>query len=80
MVTAVVLIKVETFKEKQVFSELQGIKEIKDAHQILGLYDIYLKIVCDTYEELSTIVLERIRNIPGVLDSRTLPEAKFTTM
>jgi len=80
LVTAVVLLKVETFKEKKVFSELQGIKEIKDSHQILGLYDIYLKIVCDTYEELSAIILDRIRNIPGVLDSRTLPEARFGTM
>ncbi len=80
MVTAVILIKVEPLKEKRVYQELQKIKGIKDLHQILGLYDIYLKLDCTTYEELSKIVLDQIRNIPGVVDTRTLPEAKFGTL
>ena len=80
MVTAVVLIKVEPLKEKRVFVELQKIKGIKDLHQILGMYDIYMKIVCNTYEELSKIVLDDIRNIHGVLDTRTLPEAQFGSL
>lgn len=80
LVTAVVLVKVETFKEKKVFSELQQIQEVKDLHQILGMYDIYIKLECDSYEDISMVVLEKIRNIPGVVDTRTLPEAKFATM
>jgi DNA-binding Lrp family transcriptional regulator len=80
LVTAVVLVKVETFKEKKVFSELQKIQEVKDLHQILGMYDIYIKLECGSYEDISMVVLEKIRNIPGVIDTRTLPEAKFATM
>ena len=80
MVTAVVLVKVEPLQEKRVFTELQKHKEIRDAHQILGMFDIYLKIDSDTYEELSKLVLDVIRNIPGVIDTRTLPEAKFDTL
>ncbi len=80
MVTAVVLVKVEPLKEKKVFSELDKHKEIKDAHQILGMYDIYLKIESETYEQLSQLVLDVIRNIPGVIDTRTLPEAQFTML
>jgi DNA-binding Lrp family transcriptional regulator len=80
LVTAVILIKVEPLKEKRVYRELQKIGGIADLHQILGLYDIYLKIECETYEELSKIVLDEIRNIPGVVDTRTLPEARFGTL
>jgi DNA-binding Lrp family transcriptional regulator len=80
LVTAVVLVKVEPFKERKVYEAIQNFKEIQDIHQILGMYDIYLKVVCDTYEELSTMVLEVIRSIPGVLDTRTLPEAQFGTL
>jgi len=80
LVTAVVLVKVDPLRERKVFAELQKRKEIKDAHQMLGMYDIYLKLSCETYEELSRIVLEVIRNIPGVIDTRTLPEARFGTI
>ncbi|MCK5548508.1 MAG: Lrp/AsnC ligand binding domain-containing protein [Thermoplasmata archaeon] len=80
MVAAVVLVKVEPNMERTVFQELKERPEVKDAHQILGLFDIYLKVSCRTYDEISNLVLNTIRNLPGVIDTRTLPEAQFNTL
>jgi DNA-binding Lrp family transcriptional regulator len=80
MITGVVLIKVERLKEKFAYDEIKNIKEVKDIHNLLGLFDIYIKIECKNHEELSKIVIGKIRSIDGVLETKTLPAVQYEVM
>lgn len=77
MSTGVVLVKVERLKEKFVYDEIKNIKEVKDIHNLLGLYDIYAKIECKDHEELSKIVIKKIQRIEGVVETKTLPAVEY---
>ena len=73
MATALVMIKTATGKEKEVFEKVKKISEVKEAELLLGLYDVYAKVVCRQSDQLVEIILTKIRSIPGVLGTKTLP-------
>ena len=74
MVVALVLIKTESGKEREVLAEIRKIPEVTDSHLLMGMYDISVKIEVDEQRKLSLVVREKIRVIPGILETKTLPE------
>ena len=77
MVTAFVMINVgvgwlrkvyprTTYKEK--LKELAGVKEV---YLIFGRYDLLVHLEAETIDEISRIVDDEIRNIPGVQATET---------
>lgn len=64
-------------KEHQVYNELLKIKEIVELHPLFGEYDLIAKIDAKDLDELGKIVVERVRSIDGVADTKTLTGTKF---
>jgi DNA-binding Lrp family transcriptional regulator len=44
---------------------------------LFGDYDLIVKLVADDLSSIATAVVESIRQIPGILDSKTLAGAEF---
>jgi len=73
--TAIVLIVAEPGRETEVFNELQTIPEVVEQMLLFGEYDLYVKIVCEDYALLGSVVINRIRAIEGVDSTKTLTAA-----
>ncbi len=73
--TAIVLIVAEPGRETEVYNELQGIPEVVEQMLLFGEYDLYVKIVCEDYALLGSVVINRIRAIEGVDSTKTLTAA-----
>ena len=72
-----VLISTAPAKEHQIYNELLKIKEIVELHPLFGEYDLIAKIEAKDLDELGRIVVEKIRAIDGVADTKTLTGTKF---
>ncbi|MGC8564984.1 MAG: Lrp/AsnC ligand binding domain-containing protein [Thermoplasmata archaeon] len=77
MAIGFVLISTAPGKEHDVYDELRKIKEIIELHPLFGEYDLIAKIEAKDFNELGKIVVDQIRNIPGVIDTKTLTGIKF---
>ena len=77
MATAFVLISVASGQEDDVHNELEAIGEICDMCSLFGPYDLIAKIEAKARDGLRDIVLNQIRAISGVTDTKTLIVAKL---
>ncbi len=72
MVTGLVLVKLVPGKEKHVLTKLRTIKEVVHMSAVFGRWDLVLDMETHDLEQLSQVVVNQIRNIPGVLSTETL--------
>lgn len=77
MVIGYVLISVAPSKLKKIFKELSSIPKINELNALFGEYDIIAKIEVDDVEQLAKIVIEKVRTITGIVDTRTLRGVKI---
>ena len=77
MAIGFVLISAAPAHEHEVYDRLSNIPEIVELHALFGEYDIIAKIEAEDYEKLGNIVVNKIRVIEGVIDTKTLTGAKF---
>jgi len=77
MIANFVLIKTRPGQECDVYDELKYLPEIIEFHQLFGEYDLIIKVKAEDLNELSKIVVNKIRHIEGVIDTKTLPGIKF---
>jgi len=68
---ALVFLRVDSRIEKMLKEEILSIEGVEEAHYIYGPYDMYVKIEFDNIELLQDIVLDRIRNLYGVVSTMT---------
>jgi len=54
-----------------------NVKEIVELHPLFGEYDLIAKIETEDFNKLGQIVVDRIRTIKGVIDTKTLTGIKF---
>lgn len=71
MVKAIVLVHTETGKEDETLKELRKVEGILEVFQVLGPYDIILKIEAENQKKLAEIVTNRIRRIDSVHSTAT---------
>src|SRR6266566_803164 len=64
-------------KEHEVYNELLKVKEIVELHPLFGEYDLIAKIEAEDFNVLGQVVVDKIRSIPGVIDTKTLTGIKF---
>ena len=67
-----VLIKTQTGSEAIVREELEAIELVEGRWGIFGSFDVLVKVVADDEIELTRCIMEQIRIINGVIDTRTL--------
>jgi DNA-binding Lrp family transcriptional regulator len=77
MAIGFVLISTAPAKEREVYKELMKISDIVELHPLFGEYDMIAKIEADTFDKLGKIIVERIRSIRGVVDTKTLTGTQF---
>ncbi len=77
MALGFVLIKVFPGKEREVYDKLISLKEVEELYPLFGEYDLIAKVVVRSLEELSDVVVNKIRTIDGVVETKTLTGAKF---
>jgi DNA-binding Lrp family transcriptional regulator len=72
-----ILISAAPAHEHEVYNKLSKVKEIVELHPLFGEYDIIAKIEAEDFEKLGKIIVEKIRSINGVIDTKTLTGTKF---
>ena len=77
MAIGFVLINVAPAHEHEVYNKLSKIPQIVELHPLFGEYDLIAKIDANDFEELGTIIVNKIRSIIGVLDTKTLTGLTF---
>ena len=77
MAIGFVLISTAPTKEHEVFNELTNVREIVELHQLFGEYDLIAKIEANDFNVLGEIVVDKIRSVNGVIDTKTLTGIKF---
>ena len=77
MALGFVLINAEPGKERHVHDALAGVPDVTDIHPLRGEYDLLAKVEAPDFDTLGRVVVEQIRAVDGVLDTRTLTGTKF---
>jgi len=76
MVTAFVLVKVGTGEQlnfaKSAKEDMSNIKGVKNVFGVFGRYDLVVQVEATNLEELSRIIMDKMRAIPGVLSTESL--------
>ncbi len=77
MAVGFVLISTAPAREHEVYNELLKVKEVVELHPLFGEYDLIAKIEADDFNKLGQVVVDQIRTITGVIDTKTLTGIKF---
>ncbi len=77
MAIGFVLITIAPTHEHDVSTKLSKVSEIIELHPLFGEYDLLAKIEADDFESLGVIVVNKIRSIEGILDTKTLTGTKL---
>jgi DNA-binding Lrp family transcriptional regulator len=72
MAIGFVLITTTPGKESEVFSVLKKVSEIKELYPVFGDYDIIVKVEAKDADALGSVIINKIRSIPGISDTKTL--------
>ncbi len=78
MAIGFVLISTAPAKEQDVYAELLKVKEIVELHPLFGEYDLIAKIETKDFNQLGKVVVEYVRCVDGVIDTKTLTGIKFS--
>ena len=73
MPRAIVLVNADVGKENDVYSAIRQIKEVSEVHTSYGTYDIIAIVDADTNEKLKSIITTRIRSIPSIRSTLSMP-------
>jgi DNA-binding Lrp family transcriptional regulator len=66
MPIAFLLLNVKPGREEEVLSSLRGIKEVKEAQRVYGVYDTVVKIETESMEELKHVVNTRVKKMEHI--------------
>jgi DNA-binding Lrp family transcriptional regulator len=67
-----VLINTATTQEHEIYNTLTRIPEIMEIHPLFGEYDLIAKLYMDNYEDLESIIVNKIKILKGVIDTKVL--------
>ena len=61
----------------EVYNKLLKVPQILEVCPLFGKYDLIAKIEAEDFEKLGEIVINKIRSMKGVIDTKTLTGTKF---
>ncbi len=70
---AIILVNADVGKESDVYSSIKQIPEVAEVHTSYGTYDIIAIINADSNERLKAIITSRIRSIPFIRSTLSMP-------
>nr|ANV81020.1 hypothetical protein [uncultured Candidatus Thalassoarchaea sp.] len=77
MSSGYVLVNVEPGAETSVFEQLSELSFVSDINHLFGDYDIIIKIEAEGIDTIAGMVVESIRSISGISNTKTLACAEF---
>ena len=77
MSVAFILVSTVPGKEQEVYNKISKVNYVVEIHPLFGEYDLIVKLDAKDYSELGKIVIEQIRTIDGVIDTKTLTGIKL---
>jgi DNA-binding Lrp family transcriptional regulator len=77
MATGYVLINAKPGMEFQAFQSIKEMDHVVDATILFGDYDLLIKIVAEDMGIIARTVVDKIRQVEGVSDTKTLAGAEF---
>lgn len=77
MAVGFVLISAAPSKEHEVYNELLKVDEIVELHPLFGEYDLIAKIEASDFDTLGHVIVNQVRSIDGVVDTKTLTGTRF---
>jgi len=75
MAVGYVLITVNPGQEYEVYQTVNEFENVTDATLLFGDYDLLIKLEAEGMNEIAKTVVEQIRQISGVLETKTLAGA-----
>ena len=72
MATALVLLNTEPQSTKKTAETIAAIEGVTEVYSVAGTYDLVAIVRVATEERLADLVTEKIRAVPGILNSQTL--------
>ena len=70
--TAFLLLNMELGYCKAVLVKLESQKEIKYVFNLYGVYDVLVKVECDTIDAVKDFIADTIRTLPDIRSSLTM--------
>lgn len=77
MAVGFVLVSAAPGKEQEVYNGLQKVSQITELHPLFGEYDLIAKVEAEDFDTLGKVVVDKIRAIDGIVDTKTLTGTKF---
>ncbi len=77
MAVGYVLVNVQPGSELEVFQSIAGLDMVQDATLLFGDYDIIVKMTAGRMSDIAAAVVEHVRQIEGVTDTKTLAGAEL---
>ena len=71
------LIKAAPALEHEVYNSLLKVEQIIELQPLFGEYDLIAKIEAVDFEKLGEMVINNIRSVKGVIDTKTLTGTRF---
>ena len=72
MVIGFVLMHVSPLHEYEVYNALSKLPEVVELHPLFGEYDLIAKIEAKDYDGIGEIIIQKIKTIEGITDTKTL--------
>lgn len=72
-----VLIKTSPAAEREVYDILKKLDSVQEIHSLFGEFDLIAKIQAENFNKLGQVVVDDIRSIDGVKDTKTLTGIEF---
>ena len=66
-----VLMSLELGSEERVLKEVRSIPNVKECHQVYGVYDMIAEVEADSMDKLKEIITWKIRRLDGVRSTLT---------
>ena len=77
MAVGYVLINVKPGSELEVHGAINALDMVEDATLLFGDYDLLVKMTAESMSSIAAAVVENIRSISGVIDTKTLAGAEL---
>jgi len=77
MAVGYVLINVKPGSEIEVHDTIKSLEMVEDATLLFGDYDLLVKMTAKSMSSIAAAVVENIRSIDGVIDTKTLAGAEI---
>ncbi len=77
MIRGFVMVQCETGFEQNAYKKLQGFKWVDEVHPLFGEFDFIMRVTADDPNSLAKYIIEDVRAIDGITDTKTFLEASF---